>query len=158
MLWLQNKPHCCWCSVTQSSLTLCNPKDSSKPCFPVPHYLPEFAQTHVHWVGDVTQPSHPLLPSSSAFNLSQHQGLFQWVHCSHQVARVLDLHLQHQSFQWTFRVDFLQDWLVISLLSKGLSRVFSITIQIINSLALSLLYKTSFQYPSTLWYSVRLKF
>ena len=63
--------------------------------------------THVHWVGDVIQPSRPLLfPSPPAFNLSQHQGLFQRVSSSHQVAKVLEFQLQHQSFQWIFRVDF----------------------------------------------------
>ena len=78
-------------------------------------YLLEFAQTHVHWVGDTIQPSHPLSsPSPPASSLSQHQGLFQWVGSSHQVAKVLELQLQQQSFQWLFRVDFLQDWLVCS--------------------------------------------
>ena len=82
--------------------------DCSMPGLPVPRYLPEFAQVHVHWVSDIIQPSHPLLPSSSfLFNLSQHQGLFQWVSSSHQVAKVLGLQLQHQSFQWIFRIDFL---------------------------------------------------
>ena len=71
----------------------------SRPSFPVPHHLPEFAQTHVHWVGDAIQTSHPLLPPfPAAFNLSQDQGLFQWVGSSHQVSRALEL--QHQSFQW----------------------------------------------------------
>ena len=70
--------------------------------------VPEFAQIHVHWVGDAIQPSHPLLsPSPFAFNLSQHQGLFCWVGSSHQVAKVLELQLQHQSLQWIFRVGFL---------------------------------------------------
>ena len=65
-------------------------------------------KTHVLWVGDAIQPSHPLLsPSPPAFNLSQHQGLFQWVSSSHQVAKVLEFQLQHQSFQWIFRTDFL---------------------------------------------------
>ena len=86
--------------------TLCNPMDCSMPDFPVFHYLPEFAQTHVHWVSDAIQPSHPLSsPSPPALNLSQHQGLIQWVDSSHQVAEVLEL--QHQSSQWLFRVDFL---------------------------------------------------
>ena len=67
----------------------------------------ECAQTHVHWVKDAIQPSHPLLPTSPALNLSQHQGLFQWIGALHKVARVLELQLQHQSFQWIFRVDFL---------------------------------------------------
>ena len=78
------------------------------PCglqhFLVHHHLPEFAQTHVHWVGDAMQPFHPLSsPSPPAFNLTQHQGLFKWVSSSHQVAKVLEFQLQHQSFQWTFR-------------------------------------------------------
>ena len=80
----------------------------STPDLPVPHQLPEFAQRHVHWVGDAIQPSHPLSsPSLPAFNLSQHQGLFQWVCSLYQVAKVLELQRQHQSFQWIFRTDFL---------------------------------------------------
>ena len=72
------------------------------------HQLPEFTQTHVYWVGDAIQPSHPLSsPSPPAFNLSQHQGLFQWVSSSHQVFKVLELQLQHPSFQWIFRTNFL---------------------------------------------------
>ena len=75
---------------------------------PVLHYLLEFAQTHVHWVNDAIQPSHPLLPPSPpAFNLYQHQGLFQWVSFLYQMAKVLELQLQHQSCQSIFRVDFL---------------------------------------------------
>ena len=74
--------------------------DWSMPSFPVLHYFLKFAQTHVHWVSDAIQPSHPLSPSSlPALNLSQHQGLFQWVGSSPQVAKVLELQLQHQSFQ-----------------------------------------------------------
>ena len=70
------------------------------PGFPVHHQLPELAQTHVHQVADVIQPSHPLSsPSPPTFHLSQHQGLFQRVSSSHQVAKVLELQLQHQSFQ-----------------------------------------------------------
>ena len=67
--------------------TLCDPMDCSMPGFPVLHRLPELAQTHVHWVGVVIQPSRPLSSPSPAFNLSQHQGLFQWVSSSHQVAK-----------------------------------------------------------------------
>ena len=75
---------------------------------PVHCQLPEFTQTHVHWVGDTIQPSHPLSsPSPPAFNLSQYQGLFKWVSSSHQVVKVLEFQLQHQSFQWIFRTDFL---------------------------------------------------
>ena len=95
-------------SVTQSCLTLCNPMDCSMPAFPVYCRLPEFTQTHVHQVGDDIQPSHLLLsPFTHTFNLSQHQGLLQWVSSSHQVAKVLELQLQHWSFQWTLRTDFL---------------------------------------------------
>ena len=73
------------------------------PGFPVLHYLPEFAQTHVHWISDAIQPSHPLSSASPpALSLSQHQGLFQGVGSSHQVAKVLELQFQHQSFQWIF--------------------------------------------------------
>ena len=71
------------------------------------HYLLEFAQTHVHWVGDAIQPSHSLPLPSPAFSLSQHQTFFQWVSSSHEMAKVLELQLQHQSFQWIFRTDFL---------------------------------------------------
>ena len=75
-------------SVAQSCPTLCNPKDCSTPGLPVHHHLLELAQAHVHWVGDAIQPSHPLSsPSPPAFNLSQHQGLFQWVSSSQQVAQ-----------------------------------------------------------------------
>ena len=98
---------CCCCSVAELCLTLSDPMDCSMPGFPVLHYLPEFAQTHVHWVSDAIQPSHPLSSPSPAFSLSQHQGLFQWVSFSHQVAKGLELQLQHQSFQWIFRTDFL---------------------------------------------------
>ena len=98
---------CCY-SVTKSCLTLCNPMDCSASGFPVLHYLPGFAQTHVHWISDAIQPFHPLSsPSFPIFNLSQHQGLFQWVTSSHQVAKLLEFQLQHQSFQWIFRIDFL---------------------------------------------------
>ena len=91
-------------SVTQSCPTLCDPMDCSMPGLPVYRQLPELMQTHVHWVSDAIQPSHPLSsPSPPALNLSQHQGLFQWVRSSPQV----EFPLQHQSFQWIFRTDFL---------------------------------------------------
>ena len=90
------------------------------PGFTVLRYLPEFAQTHVHWVSDAIQPSHPMSPPSPlALNLSQHQGLFQVVGSSHQMAEVLELQLQHQPFQWIFRIDFLLDWLVWSPCVQG---------------------------------------
>ena len=91
--------------VTQSCLTLWDPMDCSMAGLPVHHQLPEFTQTNVHHVSDAIQPSYPLsCPPPPAFNLSQHQGLFQWVSFSHQVAKVSEFQLQHQSFQWIFRV------------------------------------------------------
>ena len=97
-----------FCSVTKECPTLCNTMYCTTPGFPVLHYIPEFAQTHVHWVNDAIQPSRPLSHSSPlALNLYQCQGLFQCVSSSHQMARVLELLLHHQSFQWIFRVDFL---------------------------------------------------
>ena len=88
--------------------------DSSMPGFSVHDQPPELAQTHVHRVSDAIQTSHPLSsPSPPAFNLSS-IGLFQWVSSSRQAAKILEFQLQHQSFQWIFRTDFLQDWLVWS--------------------------------------------
>ena len=95
-------------SVTQSWPTLWDPMNRSTPGYPVHNQLLEFTQTHVHWVGNAIQLSHPLSsPSLPAPNPSQHQGLFKWVSSSHQVAKVLELQLQHQSFQWTPRTDLL---------------------------------------------------
>ena len=130
-------------SVTQSCLTLWDPMDCSMPGFSVHHQLPEPTQTHVHHVGDDIQPSHPLLsPSSPAFSLSQHQGLFQRVGSLHQVAKVLKFQLQHQSFQWIFRTDFLQDGLVGSPCRPRDSQKSSPTPQFksINTSMLSFLY------------------
>ena len=95
-------------SSFQSCLTLRDPMDHSKPGLPVHHQLPESTQTHVHPVSDAIQPSHPLLSLSlPAFNLSQHQGLFRWVSSMHQVAKVLQFQLEHQSFQWISKNDLL---------------------------------------------------
>ena len=108
-------------SVAQSYLTLCDPMNRSTP---------EFTQTHAHQVGDAIQPSHPLSsPSPPAPNPSQHQGLFQWVNSSHEIAKVLEFPLQHQSFQWTPRTDLLQDGLIGSPGSPKDSQEFSPTPQ-----------------------------
>ena len=126
-------------SGAQSCLTLRDPMDCSTPGLRVHHQLPEFTQTHVLWVGDAIQPSHPLSsPSPPAFNLSQHQGLFKWVSFSHQVAKVLELQVEHQSFRWIFRTDFLVGFPC----SPRDSQESSPTPQFksINSLALSFLY------------------
>ena len=117
-------------SVAQSCPTLCNPMNHRTPHLPVHHQLPEFTQTHVHWVGDAIQPSHLLSsPSPPALNLYQHQGLFKWVRSLHQVL--------HQSIGVSVSTSVLpkntQGWSPlgwtgwISLQSKGLSRVFSNT-------------------------------
>ena len=108
-------------SVTQSCLTSCNPMDCSTPGFPVHHQLLEPTQTHVHHVSDLIRPSHPLSsPSPPAFNLSQHQGLFQWVGSLNPMAKVLELQFQHQSSNeyqsWTikkaehWRIDAFELW------------------------------------------------
>ena len=130
-------------SVSQLCPTLYNPMDYSTPGLPVHHQLLEFMQTHIHWVSDAIQPSHPLSsPSPPAFNLSQHKGLFKWVSSSHQVAKVLEFQLQHQSFQWIFRAVFLWDWLVWSPCRPRDSQQSSVTPQFksISSSALSFLY------------------
>ena len=122
---------CCCCSVTKSCLTLCDPMDCSTPGFLVLHYLLEFAQTHVHWVNDAIQTSHLLLPPSPpALNLSQHQGLFQW---ANSVSGGQSIGLSASASVLPVNI---QGWFpseltgLISLLSKGVSRVFSsITIQ-----------------------------
>ena len=103
--------NCCW--IAQLCLTLCDPMDCSMPGFPVLHHLLEFAQTHVQWTGVAIQPSCPLsFPSPPAFNLSQQQGLFQWVSFSHQVAKVLEFSFsispsnEHLGLT-SFRIDWL---------------------------------------------------
>ena len=124
-------------SVTQLCPTLCDPMDCSMPGLPVHHQLPELAQTHVHWASDAIQPSHPLLsPSPAVFNLSQHQGLFQWVSSVPQVAQVLKFQLQHRSFKFPLRLTGWISW------SPRESQESSPTPQFksINSLALSFLY------------------
>ena len=100
------------CSVTNLCPTLCNLMDCSTPGLPVLHHLPDFAQIHVNRVNDAIQPSHPLLPTSPpVLNIPS---IRVFSNESHQVAKVLEFQLQHQSFQWIFRVDFLWDWLVWS--------------------------------------------
>ena len=86
-------------SVAHLCLTICDTMDCSMPGFPVHHQLPQLTQTHVHWVNDAIQPSHPLSsPFPPAFNLSQLQGLLNWVSSSHRVTKVLEFQLQHQPF------------------------------------------------------------
>ena len=142
---------CCYCSVAKSRPTLCDPIDCSITGFPVFHHLLEFAQTHVNWVNDAIQPSHLLPPSSPpALNCSKHQGLFQWVGSPYQVAKVLELQLQHP-------VD-IQDWFPLRL--TGLipchprdSQESSPTPQLksINSWVLSFLYGPTFPSIHDYW-------
>ena len=130
-------------SVAQSCPTLCDPMNPSMPGLPVHHQLLESTQTHVHWVSDAIQPSHPLSsPSPPAPNPSQHQGLFKWVSSSHEVAKVLEFQLQHQSFQRNPRADLLQNGLVGSPCSPRDSQESSPTPQFksINSSVLRFLY------------------
>ena len=100
----KNNKFCCYhCSLAESCRTLCNPMDCSTLVSSALHNVLEFVQIHIHWVSDANEPSHPLSPSSpAAFNLSQHQDLFQWVGSSNQVAKVLELQIQHQPIQWIF--------------------------------------------------------
>ena len=132
-------------SFAQSCLTLCDPMACNTPGFPVHHQLLEFTQTHVCWVGDAIQPSHPLsFPSPPAFNLSQHQ-----------VAKILELQVQHQSFQWIFKIDFLWDGLVWSPCSSRDSQEPSSTPQFksINSLVFNFLYSPALTSIHDYWHS-----
>ena len=149
----------CLCSVSsvhfaQSCPTLCDLMDCSMPGLPVHHQLPKFTQAHVHWVSDTIQPSHPLSsPSPPPLNLSQHQGLFKWVNSSHQVAKVLEFQLQHQSFQRIFRTDFPWDGLVGSPCSPRDSQESSPTPQFksINFSVLSFLYSPTLTSTHDYW-------
>ena len=137
----QVNPFSCWLpfssvqfsSVAQSCSTLWDPMNHSTPGLPVHHHLPEFTQTHVHWVRSMG--AGPPAPNSS-----QHQSLLQWVNSSHQMAKVLEFQLQHHSFQRNPRADLLQNGLVGSPCSPRDSQESSPTPQFksINSLVLSL--------------------
>ena len=153
---------CCWVyrlwghqfsSVTQSCPTLCDPMDCSMPGFLDHHQLPELAKTYVCWVGDAIQPPpHPLLsPSSPAFNLSQHQGLFQWVSSSHQVAKVWSFSFSiSPSSEYSGMISFKMESL--GLQSKWLSRVFSNTqFKSTNSSVLSFLYSPTLTSMHDYW-------
>ena len=133
-------------SVAQSCWTLCDPCTASTPGLPVHLQLLEFIQTRVHLVDEAIQPFHSLSsPSPLDLNISQHQSLFKWVSSSHQVAKVLEFQLQHQSFQWIFRTDFLEDGLLVSPCCPRNSQESSPTPQFktISSLVLSFPYSPS---------------
>ena len=107
----KNNKFCCYhCSLAESCRTLCNPMDCSTLVSSALHNVLEFVQIHIHWVSDANEPSHPLSPSSpAAFNLSQHQDLFQWVGSSNQVAKVLELQ-HYPSNKHSGLISFRTDW------------------------------------------------
>ena len=135
-------------SVVSDSLW---PHGPSMPGLPVHHQLTESTQTHVHWVGDAIQPSHPLSsPSRPTFNLSQYQGLFKWVSSSHQVAKVLECQLQHQSFQWTpVLISFRMDWL--DLLAAQIISFCLTSIEVLKGLAYSHWLRYSWEWKKFGW-------
>ena len=128
------------CSVSWLCPTLCHPMDCNTPGFSVLHYLPEFAQIYVHWVSDAIQPSHPLSsPSPLALNLSQHQGLFQWVGSSHQVAKILELQI-NPSNEYSGLISFRIDWFDLLAFQGTLESSLAAQFKSINSSVLSFLY------------------
>ena len=98
--------HCCCCQSPSGVQFFVIPWTGSTPCLPVPHYLPEFAQVHVHCISDAVHSCHPMVPAPpSALNLSHNQRLFQWF-CLHQMTKIWKIPFQYQSFQWIFEVNF----------------------------------------------------
>ena len=125
---------------TFSRVQLCDPMPCSSPGFPVPHYLSEFAQVHVHWISDTIQPSHPLsLPSPSAFNLFQHQCLFQWVSCLHQVGTYWSFGISHFN-EYSGLIYFKIDWFDIFTVQGTLKSSLAPQFKSINSSVLCLLH------------------
>ena len=148
---------CCYCClVAQSCLTLCDPMDCNMPGFPFLHCLLEFARPYVHWVNDAIQQSHPrLTPFPPAFNLPQHQDLFQWVSSSHQVAKVLELQLQHPySNEYSGLISFRIDWFDLLAVQGTLKSLF----QHFSSKALSLLYGPILTSVHDYWKNYRLNY
>ena len=139
--------------VAQPCPTPCNPMDCSTPGLPVHHQLLESTQTHAHWVGDAIQPSHPLSSPSPASNLSQEQGLFQWVSSLHHVAKVLEFQLQHlsPSNAYSGLISFRMDW--FDLLAVWGTQESSPTPQFksINSSVLSFLCTPTLSYIHDYW-------
>ena len=138
---IQSKSYCC-CSVTKSGPTLWDPMDCRMPGSPVLHSFREFAQTHVRWVRDAIQQSPPLSPTSPVLSLSQHQRLFQWVGCLHQVAKVLELQLQHSpSSEYSGLISFRIDWVQCLVFQRTLQH---------HNLKASILWHSGFLYGPTL--------
>ena len=146
-------------SVQFSCSVVSDPMNQGMPGLPVHHQLAESTQTHVHWVSDAIQQPHSLSsPSPPALNLSQHQGLFQWASFLHQVAKILEFQLQHQSFQWTPRTDLLSDGLLGSPCSPRDSPESSPAPQFksINSSALSFLYSPTLTSIDDHWIKIQI--
>ena len=130
-----------WCSVSQSCPALCDPMECSTPGLSVPHHLPKFAQGHVHCIGDVIQPSHPLMPFSPARSLSQHQGLFQSVRCSHQMTKYWSFSFSFSpSNKYSGLISLEIDWFNLLAVQGTLGSFRSTTMQRHQFLAIHLLY------------------
>ena len=150
---------CCWLMLLFSHQVMCDSSRShgrSTPGFPAPHHLPDFAQVHVHWIGDATQPFHPMLPSSpSALNLSEHQGFFQWVSCLHQVAKGLELQTSASvpSYEYSGLISFKIVWFDLLPVQGTLRSLLQhqSSIESINSLVLCLLYVPAPTYVHDYW-------
>ena len=142
LMWLEKDAEVQFSSVAQSCPTLCYLMNYSTPGLPIHHQLPESTQTQVHWVSDAIQPSHPLCsPFPPTPNLSQHQGLFKWVSSSHQVAKVLEFQVQHQSFQFhSGQISFRMDWLDLLAIQGTLKSLLQHRSSSINSSVLSFLH------------------
>ena len=138
-------------SITQSCSTLCDPMDCITSGFHVHHQFQELAKIHVHWVIDVIQPSHPLSSTyPPAFNLYQHQGLFQRVSSSHQMTKVLKLQFQYQSFQWIFRmISFRIDWFDLHEVQETLNSLLQHQLKSISSSSCSFTNQLSHLYMTT---------
>ena len=149
LLWCLESCSVVVSSVTQSCPTLC---DCSTPVFPFHHQLPELAQTPVHRVGDAIQPFHSLSSPSSTCNLSQHQGLFQWVSSSHQVAKVLEFQLQHQpSRKHSGLISFRMDWLDLLAVRGTLRRLLQHHSSKASILWHSAFFMVQLSYPHDYW-------
>ena len=140
-------------STDQLCPTLCDPMDCNTPSLPDHHQLPEFTQTHVHWVGDAIQPSHPLSsPSPTTFNLSKHQGLFKWVRSSHQVAKVLEFQLQNSpSNEYSGLISFRMDSLDLLAVQRTQKSSPIPQFKSTNSLVLSFHYSPTLTFIHNYW-------
>ena len=149
---ISDKGDCCSSfSVTQLCPTLYKPMDCSTSGFPVLHHLPEFAQTDVHWVGDAIQPSHPLLsPSPSAINLSQHQGLFQWINSSHQASKYWSFNFSiSPSNEYSGLISFRIDWLDLLAIQGTLGSILEHQSSKVSILQRSVLFIVQLSHPYT---------